>query len=344
MQYKSLGGSDLLVSEICLGTMTFGRQITLEESLDILNYGFDNGINFLDSAEVYPVPVSDELWGKTEELIGQWLKYRKREDVIIATKIASRPRRKLDKKNIQIAVEGSLKRLGTDYIDLYQIHWPDRYVPLFGPTDFDIQQAEKTIDYVPIAEQVEAFAEQIDKGNIRYLGLSNETPWGLTTWQNTIRMMGLEKKCRIISVQNAYSLINRVFDGHLAETCYQEKIGLLGYSPLGFGVLTGKYLDGQKPDGARMTIFKDFGQRYCRDPRVTQAVSLYSSIADKYELTPAQLALAFCRSRWFIDSTIVGATTVEQLQEDLVAVNLELPPECLAEIDAVHKRLPNPAP
>jgi len=345
MQYRKLGASDLLVSDLCLGTMTWGNQNTLEEAHEQLNYAFDNGINFLDAAEMYPVPVDPEKTGRTESIIGEWLKTRKREDVIVATKIASRPRRKINRENIQEAVEKSLKRLQTDYIDLYQIHWPDRYTPLWGSGVYDTKIAdERRPDTVPIEEQVQALAEQVQSGKIRYIGLSNETAYGLTSFQDTVRRLGLEKSVPIVSVQNAYSLLNRVYEYHISEVSYWENIGLLAYSPLAFGLLTGKYADGAFPDKARLSLFPNFGQRYARDPRVAEAVSKYCDVAKKFEMSPAQMALAFCRQKWFVASTIIGATTMDQLKENMGCVNVVLPQECLDEIQAIYKVLPDPAP
>jgi aryl-alcohol dehydrogenase-like predicted oxidoreductase len=233
-------------------------------------------------------------------------------------------------------VEDSLKRLRTDYIDLYQIHWPDRYVPLFGAPDYDPAQERDT---VPIAEQLEIFADLIKAGKIRYLGLSNETPWGVCEFCNLAKQLGLPK---VVSIQNAFNLLNRVFQIHLAEACRFNNVGLLAYSPLGFSVLTGKHLNG-KAENSRLTLFPGFAQRYDKT-NVTEAVKAYVEIARKHNLTPAQLALAFVRSRWFVTSTIIGATTMEQLEENLSSIEVTLDKDILAEIDAVYARYPNPTP
>jgi aryl-alcohol dehydrogenase (NADP+) len=345
MQYNQLGESDLKVSEICLGTMTYGQQNTIEEAHQQLDHAIDRGVNFIDAAEMYPVPTRGETQGLTEAYIGEWLKKQNREQLIIATKIAGPARGfkwlrdgniKIDQKNIVQAIDDSLKRLQTDYIDLYQIHWPDRYVPMFGQTEFDPTQERDT---TPIAEQLAIFADLVKAGKIRYLGLSNETPWGISKFCHVAEQVGLPK---VISVQNAYNLLNRVFDSALAETCYRENIGLLAYSPLAFGVLTGKYQQG-KPENARLTLFEGFGRRYYK-PNVQEAVAAYVDIAHRHQLSPTQLALAFVRSRWFVTSTIIGATTMEQLKENLESVDVVLDKDILAQIDEVSDRYPSPAP
>jgi aryl-alcohol dehydrogenase (NADP+) len=345
MQYRQLGDSHLQVSEICLGTMTYGQQNSLEEAHQQLDYAFDQGVNFIDTAEMYPVPAKATTYGWTESYIGQWLKRQRRDRVILATKIAGPSRRltwirdgscRINRSNIEQAVNDSLRRLQTDYIDLYQIHWPDRYVPLFGQAEYRPEQIRET---VPIAEQLSAFADLIHAGKIRYLGLSNETPWGITAFCHTAQQLGLPK---IISIQNAYNLLNRVFDWPLAEACDQEQIGMLAYSPLGFGSLSGKYLQ-ENPGIGRLSLFPGFGQRYLK-PNVNEAVAAYGAIARKYNLSLATLALAFVRQRWFVSSTIIGATTLEQLKENLACIAVTLRSEILMEIDQVHQRYPNPAP
>jgi len=345
MQYNQLGESNLNVSEICLGTMTYGQQNSIEDAQQQLDYAINQGVNFIDAAEMYPVPARAETQGRTEAYIGEWLQHQQRDKLIIATKIAGPGRgmkwlrdgaKMIDRNNIKQAVDGSLKRLQTDYIDLYQLHWPDRYVPIFGQT---VYEPNRQRDTIPIAEQLSIFAELIQAGKIRYLGLSNETPWGVCQFSNAAKQFGLPK---IVSIQNAYNLINRVFDSALAETCYRENLGLLAYSPLGFGMLSGKYLN-SNPENARMTLFDLFGQRYFKT-NVNEAVAAYVDIAKKHQLSPTQLALAFVRSRWFVKSTIIGATTMAQLKENLESVNVELDKDILSEIDVVHSRYPNPAP
>lgn len=345
MQYKQLGESNLKVSEICLGTMTYGHQNTIEDAHEQLDYAISCGVNFIDAAEMYPVPTRAETQGLTEAYIGEWLKTQQRDKLIIATKIAGPGRgfkwlrdgaKAIDQDNVKQAIDDSLKRLQTDYIDLYQIHWPDRYVPLFGQTVYDPNFERNT---VPIAEQLTVFADLIQAGKIRYVGLSNETPWGVCEFSHVAKQLELPK---VVSIQNAYNLINRVFDTALAEACYRENIGLLAYSPLGFGSLSGKYLHG-KPENARITLFEGFGQRYLK-PNVNEAVAAYVEIAKAYQLSPAALALAFVRSRWFVTSTIIGATTIEQLKENLDSLHIVLDKDILAELDAIHARYPNPAP
>ncbi len=345
MQYRQLGDSSLQISEIGLGTMTFGQQNTLEEAHQQLDYALYHGVNLIDTAEMYPVPARAETQGLTEEIVGKWLVRRQRDRLILATKIAGPSRRMdwirngpqaIDRPNIEQAVNESLKRLQTDYIDLYQIHWPDRYVPLFGQTVFDPNQVRETI---PIAEQLTVFADLIQAGKIRYLGLSNETPWGVMQFCQIARQLGLPK---VVSIQNAYNLINRVFETALAEVCYYEKLGVLAYSPLGFGLLSGKYLQDKSQPG-RMTLFPGFGQRY-QKPNVESAVAEYGAIARKHNLSPVALALAFVRQSWFVTSLLIGATTLDQLKENLASLEVNLSPEILAEIDAVHSHYPSPAP
>ncbi|NEP62591.1 MAG: NADP(H)-dependent aldo-keto reductase [Symploca sp. SIO2G7] len=345
MDYKQLGDSDLLVSEICLGTMTYGQQNTLEEASEQLDYAVAQGVNFIDAAEMYPVPSQAETQGKTEEYIGKWLVKQQRDKLIIASKIAGpNPKmhwirgenHRIDRVNIEQAVADSLKRLQTDYIDLYQIHWPDRYVPLFGAPDYDPSQDRET---VPIVEQLEVFADLIKAGKIRYLGLSNETPWGVCEFSHLAKQLGLPK---VVSIQNAFNLTNRVFQTHIAEACHFHNLGLLAYSPLAFGMLTGKYINGI-PDNSRLALFKGFGMRY-EKINLAEAIKEYIAIANQYSISPAQMALAFVRSRWFVTSTIIGATTMEQLQENLGSVEVNLDEEALAAIDAVHTKYPNPTP
>jgi len=345
MKYKKLGESELLVSEICLGTMTYGELHTLEEAEKQLDYAVEQGVNFIDTAEMYPVPGKAETQGKTEEYLGEWLKKHEREKIIVATKIAGPSDRftwirgkgnRIDRKNITEAVETSLKRLQTEYIDLYQIHWPDRYVPLFGAPDYDPKQERET---VPIAEQLAVFADLIKAGKIRYIGLSNETAWGVCEFCKVAEKLGLPK---IVSIQNAFNLTNRVFHINIAEACRFNNVGLLAYSPLAFGLLTGKYINGI-PEKSRLALFQGFGMRYEKS-NTRFAVKSYVEIARKYNLSPTQMALAFVRSRWFVTSTIIGATTLEQLRENLGSVDVQLSPEILEEIDKIHALYPNPTP
>lgn len=345
MKYHLLGGSDLKVSEICLGTMTWGEQNGEAQAHEQLDYALSRGINFIDVAEMYPVPPRAETQGRTESFLGSWLRKRPRDKVIVATKITAPGRgfnwvrggpQAVNKAAIQAALDGSLKRLQTDYVDLYQIHWPDRYLPLFGNQFYDPQLERPT---TPIEEQLEAFAGFIKAGKIRYLGLSNESPWGVMEFLRLAREKGLPL---VVSIQNAYNLLNRSFEPGLAEVSRREGVPLLAYSPLAFGHLSGKYLNGARPEGARLTLFPPFGQRYDK-PNVVPASAAYAELAAKAGLSPASLAIAFCRGRWFCASTIVGATTLAQLQENIDTEHVELGAEILAEIDAIHLRFPNPA-
>ncbi|HWA72394.1 MAG TPA: aldo/keto reductase [Polyangiaceae bacterium] len=345
MKYNRLGQSELLVSELCLGTMTFGQQNTPEQAEEQLDLALDRGINFIDTAEMYSVPPRAETQGRTESILGDWLSRKNRDRVIIATKIAGQGRAitwlrngslAVNRQNVRTAVESSLKRLKTDYIDLYQIHWPDRYVPMFGDT---VYRPEEERTATPIAEQLSAFAELIREGKIRYVGLSNETPWGVAEFSRVAAAQNLPK---VVSIQNAYSLLNRVFDGGLAEASRRENVGLLAYSPLAFGLLTGKHLSGPAA-GSRLALFETFGQRY-RGPNVDPATRAYVALAEELGISPAKLALSFVRSRWFVSSTIIGATTLAQLEENLSSLESSLDAAALSSIDAIHARYPNPAP
>jgi aryl-alcohol dehydrogenase-like predicted oxidoreductase len=345
MQLNQLGDSELRVSEICLGTMTFGQQNSVKDAHEQLDYALAHGINFIDTAEMYPVPAQAETQGRTESFVGEWLAKKARDRVVVATKIAG-PGRPIswvrggslavNRANVRAAVDDSLRRLKTDYIDLYQIHWPDRYVPQFGETAYDPTRERSS---TPTAEQLAALADVVQQGKVRYVGVSNETAWGLSEFSRVARENGLP---HIVTVQNAYSLINRRFDGDLAEASRRENVGLLAYSPLGFGLLTGKYLAGP-PAGARLSLFEGFGSRY-RKPNVDEAVAAYAKVAREHGLSLAQLALAFVRSRWFVKSTIIGATTLAQLEENVGSTTVRLDEATLSAIEAVHARFPNPAP
>ncbi len=344
MEYRQLGTSDLKVSALCLGTMTFGEQNSETEAHAQLDYAVSRGVNFIDAAEMYPVPPRAETQGRTENYIGSWLKHQRRDSLIVATKIAGPSRGfawirntpRIDRRNLEAAIDSSLKRLQTDYVDLYQIHWPDRYVPMFGQTGYDASQEHDT---VPIAEQLQVLAELVKSGKVRHIGLSNETPWGVSEFVKCADKMGLPK---IISVQNAYHLMNRGFETGLAEVCHHAKVGLLAYSPLGFGWLTGKYLADPNTKG-RITLFPGFGQRYAK-PNVPVASREYVHIAKEAGLTPAAMALAFVRTRRFTDSVIIGATNQDQLKENLDSAGLVLSAEVLENIEQVHRLYPNPAP
>ncbi len=344
MEYRTLGSSDLKVSALALGTMTFGEQNTEAEAHTQLDYAVSRGVNFIDTAEMYPVPPRGETVHRTESYIGTWIKHQPRDQLILASKIAGPSRGfgwirsgpRINREHITAAIEGSLRRLQTDYLDLYQIHWPDRYVPMFGATSYDVTQEH---DSTPIAEQLQVLAELVKAGKVRHIGLSNETPWGVGEFVRSAEQMGLPK---IVSVQNAYHLMNRTFESGLAEVCHHANIGLLAYSPLAFGWLTGKYLADPKTHG-RITLFPGFGQRYNK-PNVPSAAREYVTIAQQADLTSATLALAYARTRWFTSSVILGATSIDQLTENLDSAQVTLAPEVIEKIEAVHRLYPNPAP
>jgi aryl-alcohol dehydrogenase-like predicted oxidoreductase len=346
MKYSQLGNTGVQVSRICLGTMTFGEQNSEAEAHAQLDYAFDAGVNFIDTAEMYPVPPRAETYGQTERYIGSWLRRSGRRDrVILATKVMGPSEdlhyvrdgsTRLDRRNIELAVNDSLQRLGTDYIDLYQLHWPDRRANYFGKLGYVHDPNDVPI---PLEETLEVLGRLVEAGKVRFIGVSNETPWGVMRYLQIAAERGLP---RIVSIQNPYNLLNRSFEVGLAEIAHREAVGLLAYSPLGFGVLTGKYLDGQRPEGARLTRFQRF-QRYTKE--VAQApVRAYVETARRHGLDPAQMALAYVNSRPFLTSTIIGATTLEQLATNIASIDLELPEEVLAEIEAIHLRHPNPCP
>lgn len=344
MEYHNLGNSDLKVSALALGTMTFGEQNTESEAHQQLDFAVSHGINFIDTAEMYPVPPRAETTHRTESYIGTWLKQQQRDKIIVATKIAGPSRGfgwirgtpRINREHIITAIDGSLRRLKTDYIDLYQIHWPDRYVPMFGSSSYEINQEHES---APIVEQLQVLAEMIKAGKIRHLGVSNETPWGVSEFARCAEQFGLPK---IASIQNAYSLLNRTFESGLAETCRHTNVGLLAYSSLAFGWLTGKYLTDPNAKG-RINLFSGFGQRYNK-PNVPSATKEYVRIAQETGLTPTTLALAFARTRWFTNCVIIGATTQQQLAENLASAEVSLTLEVLSKIEEVHQLYPNPAP
>jgi aryl-alcohol dehydrogenase-like predicted oxidoreductase len=344
MEYKQLGSSDLKVSALALGTMTFGEQNSEADAHAQLDYAIARGINFIDTAEMYPVAPRAETVHRTESHIGSWLKHQQRDRLIVATKIAGPARGfnwirgtpRINREHLTAAIDGSLQRLQTDYVDLYQIHWPDRYVPMFGATSYDVAHER---DAVPIAEQLQALAELVKAGKVRHIGLSNETPWGVAEFVHCAEQLGLPK---IVSVQNAYHLMNRTFESGLAEICHLGNVSLLAYSPLAFGWLSGKYITDPNAKG-RITLFPNFGQRYAKI-NVPAAVREYMSIAQEAGLAPATMALAFARTRWFSGSVLLGATTLEQLKEDIDSAEVTLSQDVLGKIEAVHKLYPNPAP
>ncbi|GLW60716.1 oxidoreductase [Hydrogenophilus thermoluteolus] len=345
MEYRQLGNSDLTVSAICLGTMTFGEQNDEKEAHAQLDWALAHGINFIDTAEMYPVPPRAETYGETERIIGNWLKRQDRSKVVLATKAAG-PARSLnwirggpkafDEANLQAAIDGSLKRLQTDYVDLYQLHWPERNQPMFGEWRFD---PKKERPFTPLMKQLEALAKLVEAGKVRYVGVSNEHPWGVMTFVQLAQQFGLP---RIVSIQNAFSLLNRTFEGGLAEVCWRESVSLLAYSPLAFGHLTGKYLKDPNASG-RLTRFPNFGQRYTK-PNVRPAVETYVALAEAWGMSPATLALSWCYHHPLVTSTIIGATSLAQLEANVRAWETKLTDEQLSAIDAVHLRYTNPAP
>lgn len=347
MEYRKLGNTDIDVSLICLGTMTWGQQNTRDEAFEQMDYAIDQGINFFDTAELYSIPPGAETYGRTEEIIGNWLKLRGRRDkLILASKIAGPGenwiphirggKTRYNRDYIRQALDASLKRLQTDYLDLYQLHWPERNTNFFGQLGYRHDAGDS---FTPLLETLEALEEQRRAGKIRYIGLSNETPWGVMTFLQLAQQHNLP---RIVTVQNPYSLLNRSYEVGLAEISCREQCGLLAYSPLGFGVLSGKYLEGSKPADARLTLFPDY-TRYS-NPQAMDATAHYVALARKYNLDPAQLALAYVNSRPFLTSTIIGATSMQQLQANIASTELDLSDEILAAIETVHVRFPNPAP
>jgi len=352
MDYVKMGSSDLEVSKVCMGTMTFGEQNTIDEGVEQLNHAWDEyGINFLDTAEMYPVPTKAETQGKTDEAVNRFLKGRKREDVVVATKVSGRSDRitwlrkdgsgaEVTRNQILESVDESLMRLGTDHIDLLQIHWPDRYTGgLFGSSDFDAENLKESTTF---EEQLSALQEVIDAGKVRYIGVSNETPYGVCS------MVELAKKApnlypRIASIQNSYSLVVRKdYEAGLAEACYHHDVALLPYSPLASGVLTGKYSDLDNiPKNARLNLFPGFMDRY-RGSQNEAAVTAYSNIAKEAGMTPAELALSWCYHKNHVTSTIIGATTMAQLDQNIKAYDIKLDEEILGKISKVYMQYTDP--
>ncbi|MGJ0506405.1 MAG: aldo/keto reductase [Methylocystis sp.] len=349
MDKRPLGRSGLFVSAICLGSMTWGEQNTEAEGHAQLDYALDRGVNFIDTAEIYSIPPRPGTQGSTERIIGSWLAARRNRDkVIIATKVAGRGEAHwlreegggtvLDRKNIQEAIDGSLKRLQTDYVDLYQLHWPDRSLPLWGAGGTTYRRPSKRAE-VPVEETLAALDELVKAGKVRHIGLSNETPWGVARF---LRGAELGLGPRVVSIQNAYNLINRTFEMGLAEFAERDQVGLLAYSPLAQGYLTGKYRRGARPPGARTTLFQR-GQRY-EKPGVEAAIDAYLALARDLGVDPAQLAIAFVTSRPFVTANIIGATSMAQLKTDLDSLNVTITPEIEQRIDEIHQRHSNPAP
>jgi len=348
MQYKKLGHTNLDVSLIGLGTMTWGQQNNVEEACEQMDYAVSRGINFFDVAEMYPVPPSAETQGSTESCIGEWFnRTGKRSDIILATKVAGRADKvpdwkhlrggpRLSRDHIRRAIEGSLERLQTDYVDLYQVHWPERATNYFGQRGY---RHNPKGDGIAIEETLDALSELVAEGLVKHVGVSNETPWGVMEYLRLARERDMAK---VVSIQNVYNLLSRQFETGLAEMAIREDAGLLAYSPLAFGVLSGKYIGGKMPAGSRMELFTRFS-RY-DNPQATAATEAYQAIAEKHGYSLAQMSLAFVCQQPFVTSCLIGATTMEQLKENIDAVELTLSDEVMSEITAIHNQYPDPAP
>jgi len=345
MQFRPLGKTDINVSAISLGTMTWGEQNTQEEAFAQIQLAKKSGVNFIDTAEMYPVPPRAETYTKTESIIGEYFKkHGDRQNWVLASKVVGPGRMehirdgnpRLNRANITVALEASLKRLNTDYLDLYQLHWPDRKTNFFGKLGYQHDADDVAVE---IEETLAVLDDLVKAGKIRTFGLSNETPWGTQRFVHLSETLGLP---RAVSIQNPYNLLNRTFEVGLAEIAIREQVGLLAYSPLAFGVLAGKYLDGARPATGRLTLFDRF-QRY-NNPQAVSATEQYVALAREHGLDPAQVALAYVTSRPFVTSNIIGATTLEQFESNLASADLVLSEELLNGIEAIHVRQPNPAP
>jgi len=345
MNYKKLGNTNLKVSTICLGTMTWGEQNTQNEGFEQMDYALDQGVNFWDTAEIYSVPPREETFGHTETIIGNWFeKTKKRDQVILASKVCGPMREyvrgggnQFGEKNIREALEGSLRRLKTDCIDLYQLHWPERKTNFFGKLGYEHDDSSEWTRFEDILGNLKKFIEQ---GKIKHVGVSNETPWGLSKY---LELSKEQKLPRMLSVQNPYNLLNRTYEVGLAEISVREQAGLLAYSPLACGYLSGKYRNKQLPKNSRMERDSDFWTRYVK-PNTDKAVEAYYKIAKKHNLDLAQMSLKFLEIQSFVTSVIIGATTMEQLKTNVESVNIDLTEDVIAEINEVQKIYPNPCP
>jgi len=345
MNYKKLGNTDLKVSTICLGTMTWGEQNSEKEGFEQMDYALNQGVNFWDTAEIYSVPPREQTFGHTEIIMGNWFKEsKKRDQVILATKVAGPMRSyvrgggyQYNKKNITEALEGSLKRLKTDYIDLYQLHWPERKTNMFGRLGYEHSENEDWNKFEEILENLKIF---IDSGKIRYIGLSNETPWGASEF---LKISKEKKLPRMISIQNPYNLLNRTYEVGLAEISIRNQIGLLAYSPLACGYLSGKYRNNQRPKNSRLVHSPDFWTRY-EKPNTNNAVEEYYKISKKHNIDMAQMSLKFIEIQPFVTSVIIGATTMEQLKTNIESVNVKINNEIIKDINNVQTIYPNPCP
>ena len=344
MNYKKLGNTDINVSTICLGTMTWGEQNTQSEAFEQMNYSLESGVNFWDTAELYAVPPKAETYGHTETIIGNWFEEtKKRKDIILASKVGGPSRKYMRNgensftgKNLEDALHGSLKRLKTDYIDLYQLHWPERNVNNFGKLGYE----HKENDWNKFEDVLENLKKFIEQGKIRYVGLSNETPWGVMNYLQLAKDKGLP---RMMAIQNPYSLLNRSYEVGLAEVSIRENIGCLAYSPLASGYLSGKYRNKRFPKGSRMERDFDFWTRY-RKPNTEDAVEHYYKISEKFGLDMSQMSIKFCEIQDFMTSVIIGATTMEQLKTNIESVNVNLSDDVIKEINHVQTIYPNPCP
>ncbi|GAV20885.1 general stress protein 69 [Mariprofundus micogutta] len=346
MKFNRLGKTELQVSQICLGTMTWGEQNTDKQAFAQMDYALEKGVNFFDTAELYAIPPKAETYGATESIIGEWFKQTgNRDKVVLASKVCGPTewcphiragKAHLDRKNIISACEASLRRLQTDHIDLYQTHWPDRSTNYFGKLGY---QHRRETSATSIDETLEALYELVQSGKVRHVGISNETPWGAMQYLNLAQSSDLP---RIASIQNPYNLLNRSYEIGLAEVSCREQVGLLAYSPLAFGTLSGKYLNGEKPENGRLTLFEQYS-RYSGE-RGVAATAAYIDIARKYGINPAQMALAFIRQQPFVTATIIGATNMQQLAENITSLEVELSHDCISDIENVHSGNPNPCP
>ena len=345
MNFKKLGNTNLKVSTICLGTMTWGEQNDQKEAFEQMNYALDNGINFFDTAEIYPSPCFEKTYGSTEKIIGNWFKEKKiRNQVVLASKIAGPGLSwirsgglNFSEKKIKEALEDSLKRLQTDYIDLYQLHWPERKTNFFGRLNYKYKDENGWNDFEQILDTLEKLIKQ---GKIRYVGLSNETSWGLSKFLETSKLKKLPK---MMSVQNPYNLLCRTYEVGLAEISVREKSGLLAYSPLAGGFLTGKYRNNNLPENSRQKLFGDYYTRY-KKSNASIVVEEYFNIAKKFSLNFAQMAIKFCEMQKFLTSVIIGATSIEQLKIDIESVNVNLSEETIKKINEIQIKYPNPCP
>ena len=346
MNYKKLGSTDIDVSTICLGTMTWGEQNSKADGFEQMDYALDNGVNFWDTAEIYAIPMREETYGETENIIGEWFKKtKKRDKIILATKVSGPTSKEYirgggcsyDKKSMSEALEKSLKRMQTDYIDLYQLHWPERNTNFFGKQGYEHDSNEK--NWIAFEEILENLKKFVDAGKIRYVGLSNETAWGLAKCLELSKLKNLPK---MMAVQNPYNLLNRTYEVGLAEISVREQSGLLAYSPLAFGYLTGKYRNNNMPKGSRIDLFKDF-TRYNNENSI-KAIEEYYNISQKFNLDFAQMSIKFCEIQPFVTSVIIGATTMQQLKTNVESVNVKLNNEIINEINEVQKIYPNPCP